>query len=226
MEIRPLAEEEWKYTYRQSMQLRGQTGCAGYLDGDFGSAREYRAEWKDQNTFYLTEEFREDFTQTIAALRSGEYGLLQNPDSMGDYTRQHPECVFPNGKEYGLRVDTENYAYLIRCSPEQGDFHCFCYVSKWLDRHMENARGGIRFIDSHYKELFRIADGERIVVTAGWGEKFEYACRFIDDYHFETSSAESSSLFHICEFAERMEKNGARYAPKQEETVKNQSRER
>lgn len=36
MEIRPLTEAERKYTYTQSMQLLGQTGCIGHLRGDTG----------------------------------------------------------------------------------------------------------------------------------------------------------------------------------------------
>ena len=37
MEIRAMAQEEQKYTYRQSMQIQGQTGSIVYLRGDFGS---------------------------------------------------------------------------------------------------------------------------------------------------------------------------------------------
>ena len=35
MEIRALTQSEQKYTYAQSMQLEGQTGCIGHLRGDF-----------------------------------------------------------------------------------------------------------------------------------------------------------------------------------------------
>ena len=35
MEIRALTQPEQKYTYAQSMQLEGQTGCIGHLRGDF-----------------------------------------------------------------------------------------------------------------------------------------------------------------------------------------------
>ena len=38
MEIRPLTQEERKYTCPQSMQLQGQTGSIGRLQGDFGIA--------------------------------------------------------------------------------------------------------------------------------------------------------------------------------------------
>ena len=78
---------------------------------------------------------------------------------------------------------------------------------------MEKAEQGIRFIDPHYKELFRIPDGGKIIITYDWGEKAEKSCRFIDECHTEVGS----SLYHICEFAERMEKNGATYEPKPEE---------
>lgn len=64
-------------------------------------------------------------------------------------------------------------------------------------------------IDSHYKELFRIPDGERIIVTDRDGKTESYPCRYIDDYHTEVGS----NLFHICEFAERMEQGGCTYAP-------------
>ena len=35
--INPLTEAECKYTYAQSTQIEGQTGCIGHLRGDFGS---------------------------------------------------------------------------------------------------------------------------------------------------------------------------------------------
>ena len=38
----------------------------------------------------------------------------------------------------------------------------------------------------------------------------ERICRFIDECHTEIGG----SLYHICEFAERMEKNGMTYEPK------------
>lgn len=79
-----------------------------------------------------------------------------------------------------------------------------------MDKHIGNAEKGIRFIDPHYKELFRIPDGGKIIVSYAWGEKAEKICRFIDEYHTEVGS----NLYHICEFAERMHQNGHSYEPK------------
>lgn len=111
-------------------------------------------------------------------------------------------------------MDTEKYAYLLRCNPIRGDynFYCYCYVREWLDKHMANARKGIRFIDSHYQEKFRIPDGGKIIVTTAWDEKSERTCRYIESTH-----GNRQQLYHICEFAEFMERNGATCEPKREE---------
>lgn len=227
MEIRAMAQEEQKYTYRQSMQIQGQTGSIGYLRSDFGSrGNEFYTKWNDNRQQLKTEEFQAEFEEVINALRSEEYGLLRSGSGMRAYAEKFPESAFRGdcGTEYGFRVDTEKHAYLIRCNSVNGSygFYCFCYVSKWLDSHMEKARQGIRFIDPHYKELFRIPDGGKIVVTSAWGEKSERVCRFIDEYHSEIGS----NLYHICEFAERMEQNGATYEPVQAEAQKTKNKER
>ena len=221
MEIRPMTQEERKYTYQQSMQLQGQTGSIGHLRGDFGkSGREFYHTWSDHWKKYKTEDFHTEIDGVINALRSEEYKLLAGRREMAEYAKKFPDSAFPGncGKEYGFRVNTEKYAYLIRCNPSKGDynFYCYCYVSEQLDRHMDNARQGIRFIEPDYKEKFRIPDGGKIVVTTTWGEKVEKTCRFIDEYHTEVGS----QLYHICQFAELMQKNEATYEPKPEEAQK------
>lgn len=67
----------------------------------------------------------------------------------------------------------------------------------------------IRFIDSSYKELFRIPDGGRVKITADNGHSFEATCKYIDDYHFYLDN----SCLHICQFAEIMEHNGSKCEP-------------
>ena len=183
--LRPLTVPERKYTYAQSSQLQGQTGNIGYLRGDFGSSGDqFYTTWFDTRPQWKSDEFKRDLDDVINALRS---------------------------EEFGFRVDTEKYAFVLRCNPTRGDynFYCLCYVKEWLDKHIEEANRDIRFIDSHYKELFRIPDGERIIVTDRDGKTESYPCRYIDNYHTEVGC----NLFHICEFAERMEQGGCTYAP-------------
>ena len=214
MEIRPVTPNEWKYTYSQSMQLERQTGNIGHLRGDFDSSGQgFYTTWDDHRKQWKTDEFKAEFDEVVNALRSEEYGLLKSRSAMNEYVRRFPESSFKENycTEYGFRAETEKYAYLIRCNPTKGDynFYCYCYVKEWLDKHIQKAEKGIRFIDPNYKELFRIPDGGKITLTTAWGEKSEHICRYIDECHTEIGS----NLFHICEFAERMEKNGATYEP-------------
>ena len=218
MEIRALTPAEQKYTYAQSMQLEGQTANIGHLRGDFDSSGYgFYTTWTDTRTQWKTDEFKAEFDEVINALRSDKYGLLKSRSDMSAYARQYVDSAFKGSycTDYGFRVDTEKHAYLLRCNPTRGDynFYCYCFVKEWLDKHIQKAEQGIRFIDPNYKELFRIPDGGKIIVTNSWGEKREYSCRFIDECHTEVGN----NIFHICEFVERMQQNGATYEPKQAE---------
>ena len=64
----------------------------------------------------------------------------------------------------------------------------------------------IRFIDSHYKNLFHIPDGGHIQIDYG-NETVVKPCTFIDEYHTQVGN----NVFHICQFAEVMERNGNHY---------------
>lgn len=68
----------------------------------------------------------------------------------------------------------------------------------------------IRFINSNYKELFTIEDGEEVTVTRSNGETISSQCFYIDEMHFRTGGG---SVYHICQFAEIMERNGSTCVP-------------
>ena len=67
----------------------------------------------------------------------------------------------------------------------------------------------IRFINSDYKELFKIPDGGYITITLDNGEQLIRKCKYHGECHVDVGN----SVYHICEFAERMEKNGNKYEP-------------
>ncbi len=69
----------------------------------------------------------------------------------------------------------------------------------------------IRFIDSHYKDLFHIPDGGCIQIDYP-NETVVKPCKFIDEYHTQIGN----NVFHICQFAEIMERNGASYVAEPE----------
>lgn len=141
MKIRAIAPNEWKYTYSQSMQITGQTGNIGHLRGDFDSGGYgFYTTWNDHRPQWKTDEFKTEMDYVINALRSPEYGLLQNRPAMSEYVRRFPDSAFRGNycTEYGFRVDTKKYAYLLRLNPAKGDynFYCYCYVKEWLDKHI------------------------------------------------------------------------------------------
>lgn len=225
MEIRPLTEAEQKYAYEQSMQIRMQTGSIGVMHGGYKSDKKFYSRFHDLNERWKTGEFEEGLENFLNILRSDKDGFMRNLDTMREYASCHPQNAFPGkeGTEYGLRADTEKYAYVMRCNPakENDNVEIHCYVKEWLDHHIREAEKGIRFINSRYSELFRIADGEKIEVTNSVGEKSEYLCRYIDECHTEVGN----NLYHICQFAEIMERNGSEYTPVEPETVQAEEKE-
>lgn len=70
-------------------------------------------------------------------------------------------------------------------------------------------RDMILFIDSGYNILFYLLDGENIVITRSDGARVTERCDFLDAYHFRMGG----EIFHIYEFAQRMNKAGSTYAP-------------
>ena len=212
MEIRPLTQAEQKYTYRQSMQISGQTGSIGILQGGYGTDDEFHYDFHEKSNRLKTDDFEAELQEVLC---SDENSVLKNLDTMREFTLRHSPNGFP-GTEYGFRVETEKFAYLVRCNPEKesDSVEIHCYVKEWLDQHISKAEKGIRFINSRYDELFHIADGEKIKIRYSGGGEQERVCRYIDEYHTEVGN----NLYHICQFAEIMERNGSEYTPVEPET--------
>lgn len=214
--IRPATLPERSYTYSQSQQISMQTGFIGYLRADMDSDGEgFFSTWNDFRKDLKTQAFKDEFDEVINGFRDEGY-FLHNRAALSKYCNSHPEASFGkdslgNEREYGVRVDTDQYAYLMRLNPHKGEYnlYCYCYVREWLDRHLKQAERGIRFITPHYEEKFRLQDGDKIRVMPNDGGYFDRTCRYIDDYHLEVGN----NLYHICEFAERMEQNGNAVIP-------------
>lgn len=215
LNVTPLTENLEKYTFKQSNQLYQQSGCIGYLRADLGSSgNEFYSTWNETCSFFKTEEFSKEFDDVINALRLDEqYGrMLNDRTRLSQYC--HKEAKQYSGADnqyFGVRVDTEKHTYLLRLNPNQGEYnlYCYCYVKQYLETQLSHASKGIRFINPHYRELFRIPDGEKIRILRTDGEKVDKTCRYIDDYHTEVGDR----LYHICEFAEIMERNGSKIVP-------------
>lgn len=210
-EMRSMLPAEQNYTYRQSQQISMQTGLIGYLRADMDTnGKGFFSTWNDFRSDLKTDEFKTEFDEVINSLRESG-GILSDRDCLAKHCYAAPESAFGNDREYGVRLDTHKYAYLMRLNPHKGEYnlYCYCYVKEWLDGHLKKAERGIRFIDPHYKEIFRIPDGDKIRIALNNGEQLDRTCRYIDDYHLEVGN----NLYHICEFAERMEQAGNTVIP-------------
>lgn len=69
----------------------------------------------------------------------------------------------------------------------------------------------LRFIDSSYQEQFRIPNGGRIEVEYP-DRTFSAPCEYIDDYHAYIGG----EVYHMCQFAEIIERNGGKIRPEAE----------
>lgn len=212
LDMRALTEKEDKYTFSNSMQISMQCGLIGHLRADMDSdGNGFFSSWEDYRKELKTDEFKDEFDKVINSLRE-EGDILYNRKSLAKYCYSSSQAKMNNEQDYyGVRVDTEKYAYLCRLNPNKGEYnlYCYCYIKNWLDKHIRSAEKGIRFITPEYKEKFRISDGEKIRITFSDGEVKDRVCRYIDDSHVEVGD----DLYHICEFAERMEQCGATFIP-------------
>lgn len=198
------------YIARQSTQIEGQTGSIGHLRADMGEdGKGFFPKWTSHRESLDTEDFQREFEEVLEALVGDEQygGFLKSCDAMKGFCREHPESGFDHDFAFGFRADTTQYAYLIRLHPYKGEENLFiyCYRRDWLYQHMEQAEKGIRFIDPAYKELFRIPDGGQIQILREGCAPIDRTCRYIDDYHVEVGNGWDSP-FHICQFAEQMER--------------------
>lgn len=212
--IRAFTKAEQLYAYRQSQQIAGQTGFYGYYHGDFGKrGDDYNAVWINNNANEMTDDFRNDLADVMKTL--GENGQpLFDRNAMQEYCRTNPDSHFKGtfGYEYGFRLKTDKYSYIIRMEPfclGDYDFYIFAYDTRLLDNHIKNASKGINFITSAYKHLFNLEDGDSIIVQYADGERKVKECRFIDEYHTQIDKM----IYHNCQFAEIIERNGATVIP-------------
>ena len=201
------------YAYRQSHQLTMQSGAIGYLRGDFAkSGAEFHSQFFDLVESRKTDAFRAELDDVVNAMREPG-GPLRDRYTMLTFCGLRDSAAFDGniGKEYGFRVDTAEFTYMLRCNPSPHDynFYLWCYQRVSLESHMAMAAHGIRFINPQYQEKFRIPDGDKVRIRFRDGELRDRICRYIDDYHLEVGN----ELYHICEFAERMERVEATVIP-------------
>lgn len=213
LRLRAMGPEEWNYAVVQPCdQILRQTGCVGQLGVVLGDRDDaFFRSWVDAFTHEKrTPGFRVELERVLHKLRfDNDFGcFLKDLDSLRDFCEEHSEAkeVHPVfGPVLGFRVDSERYSYLIRVDPERDSFQgsICCYEKEKLDRHMDRARGGVRFVDGQGREVFRVPDGGEIEIIRPDGKKFQRGCRYVDEDHFLMTGGLGKPLFQTEEFAEK-----------------------
>ena len=110
MEFRSATPAERLYTYDQSTQIEGQTGCIGHLRGDMGrGGDEFYATWTDHRRDLKTPEFREELDEVINALRFDKSysGVLDSRALLKRFCSRSPESSFGGeSQDFCFRADT------------------------------------------------------------------------------------------------------------------------
>ena len=213
-----MKKSEVPYSYANSQQISMQTGLIGYVRADMGTlGTEFFSTWNGFRDDLNTQDFKDDIDTVINSLRA-DGGFLSNRDRLEDFCINSDNVfAYDTGVDYGVRINTKDYAFIMRLNPYKGNYnlYCYCYKKDWLDSHLERAKRGIRFIDSHYNEKFRLEDGDEIIIKSSVVKDTvrdtpaKYTCRYIDDYHLQYGR----NMRHICEFAELCEKTGNTVIP-------------
>lgn len=169
-QITSMTPEERLYAYSQSSQIEGQTGCIGYLRGDFGAGQEFYTSWFDRRKEYKDGEFKAEFDEVVNALREKD-GLLCSRASMNRFCCQHPEAEFEGNycTEYGFKVQTSQHTYTVTLGAD-----VFGNIAR-LDNALENLAGSLQAEQSSLEETKGQLENARAELGAPFAREEELA---------------------------------------------------
>ena len=103
--IRTATPAEQMYSYSQSSQIEGQTGCIGHLRADFDSdGNSVYSSWADHNASLKDQAFKDEFDHLINTLRGLEAAdasqaqyeaILRDIAVLTSYCYRHPDSKRP-----------------------------------------------------------------------------------------------------------------------------------
>jgi hypothetical protein len=164
LELTPCGEESERFYCNDE--------SIGHLRGDFSkNGREFWHTWTENGEAWRdTSEFKDEFQTVVDALRAG---VLKDFRSMEAYCGAHPEARLPGngGRRFGLKLETENHAYYVRCTTVPNDyFYIFCYDRQAL-REQERAKPPV--LDSEAAAMAKWR-GETETAPGRWREDERY----------------------------------------------------
>ena len=166
LSIRPIKPEEIQFSYTQSQNDNIESGCIGFLRGDFDTnGKVFYSTWEDKVSELKTESFKREFDAVINSLRFGYGELLKDRGSLSSYCHKHPEGVIEGNytKEYGFRVDTDEHSYILRCNATKGDynFYIYAYDRSIFEKHLDEIAGEKMSTTELNEKLYELMSAEQ-----------------------------------------------------------------
>lgn len=132
LEMREMKPEERKLSYTQDDEMIQRTGCIGHLRGYFEKGGEtLYTSWDNHSKELLTDRFKSEINEVVTALRRDKQfsNILKDQRSMEKYMYSHPDSRFEGGgRDFGVRADTNDHTYMIRCNPDPGEYSVYIYA--------------------------------------------------------------------------------------------------
>ncbi len=123
--MRPASADEAGTFFVQTPEQDRRMGAIGHVRIDFGmDGNEFWHTWQPRGEESLNSAaFKTELGQVVDWLRGS---VLKDLRSMSRFCYEHGGEI-PGGwrQNYGYVVETEDYAYYLRCSPGQGDYHAY-----------------------------------------------------------------------------------------------------
>ena len=144
--IRLMKPEERAFAYTQDQQTLHSSGCIGHLRVDMDSTGTgFFSSWDTHSPSLKDDAFKSKFDKLIHELRFNEDlgGILANRSSMSKFCHAIPGSeITDDGRNFGFRVDTDEYAYMLRLNPNKGEYNAYIYAydREMLDMFLEPAQ--------------------------------------------------------------------------------------
>ena len=141
--IRLMKPEEYNFAYTQKQEIMDDSACIGHLRVDLDSnGKGFYTTWDDHRPELNSPEFKQEFDDVINALREQEISgcFLKDRDSLKMFCNQFPEAkMTEDGREFGFRLDTDDYTYMMRLNPNRGEYaaYIYAYERDLLDFYLE-----------------------------------------------------------------------------------------
>ena len=130
--IRLMTPEERDFAYTQDQQTLHSSGCIGHLRVYMDSnGTGFFSSWDTHSPSLRDDAFKAEFDELINELRFNEDlgGILTNRNSMAMFCHAIPGSeITDDGRNFGIRIDTDEHAYMLRLNPHKGEYNAYIYA--------------------------------------------------------------------------------------------------